>query len=197
MAVGFWTPERVEVLTLNWLAGATPAHLAKLLGANSRNVVIGKIHRLGLADKGGRLVLKNKKEAPYVPSAPRTPANYKIKAAKPKKSIAPNEAARAKQEQFTTAAENRTWLTRFQYAEPIEPVALIDLTRNHCRWPCANGGKVATHFCGAKTVPGTAYCKEHAARALTPEGFKRRLAQQHAAEQFRSTAAVFQPQMCA
>ena len=174
MAVGFWTPERVEVLTLNWLAGATPAHLAKLLGANSRNVVIGKIHRLGLAGKGGRLVLKNKKEAPYVPSAPRTPANYKIKAAKPKKSIAPNEAARAKQEQFTTA--------------DIEPVALNDLREKHCRWPYANGGKVTTHFCGKDKVRGSPYCEEHRARAIDPASYRRLIARRQAAEQFRGNS---------
>ncbi len=190
MAVGFWTPERVKVLTLYWLAGATPDQLVKLLGANSRNAVIGKIHRLGLSGKGGRLILKNKKEAPYVPSAPRTPANYKIKAAKPKKSIAPNEAARAKQEQFTTAAENGTWLTRVQYAEPIEPVALNDLREKHCRWPCANGGKVTTHFCGKDKVRGSPYCEEHRARAIDPASYRRLIARRQAAEQFRGNSRL-------
>ena len=49
-----WTDERVETLKNMWLSGASAVDIAGALGGLSRNAVIGKIHRLGLHNKGTR-----------------------------------------------------------------------------------------------------------------------------------------------
>src|SRR5512136_1031948 len=48
-----WSDERVELLRKLWSDGLSAAQVAAELGAGvTRNAVIGKIHRLGLAERG-------------------------------------------------------------------------------------------------------------------------------------------------
>ena len=48
-----WTSERVELLTILWKSGNSASQIAHELGEGvSRNAVIGKIHRLGLSERG-------------------------------------------------------------------------------------------------------------------------------------------------
>ena len=48
-----WTEERVRKLTLLWKSGNSASKIAIELGEGvSRNAVIGKIHRLGLSERG-------------------------------------------------------------------------------------------------------------------------------------------------
>ena len=50
-----WTEERVKKLTLLWKSGNSASKIAIELGEGvSRNAVIGKIHRLGLSERGSR-----------------------------------------------------------------------------------------------------------------------------------------------
>ncbi len=44
-----WTPESITSLTELWRAGHSASEIAERLGGISRNAVIGKAHRLGLA----------------------------------------------------------------------------------------------------------------------------------------------------
>src|SRR5271157_3388560 len=47
-----WTDERVELLRQHWLEGKSASQIASLLGHGlSRNAIIGKVHRLGLAGR--------------------------------------------------------------------------------------------------------------------------------------------------
>src|SRR5271157_1449634 len=47
-----WTDERVEQLRQQWLEGKSASQIATLLGHGlTRNAVIGKVHRLGLAGR--------------------------------------------------------------------------------------------------------------------------------------------------
>ena len=51
-----WTEERVKKLTLLWKSGNSASKIAIELGEGvSRNAVIGKIHRLGLSERGSGL----------------------------------------------------------------------------------------------------------------------------------------------
>ncbi len=47
-----WTPERVEILKKMWSEGQSASQIAGDLGGVTRNAVIGKIHRLGLSNRG-------------------------------------------------------------------------------------------------------------------------------------------------
>ena len=58
-----WTDERIEALKHHWMEGKSASQISAVLGAGlTRNAVIGKVHRLGLA---GRV-----KTAPASPSSP-------------------------------------------------------------------------------------------------------------------------------
>src|SRR5579862_5650310 len=47
-----WTDERIEQLKSLWTEGLSASHIAKVMGGGiSRNAVIGKVHRLGLAGR--------------------------------------------------------------------------------------------------------------------------------------------------
>ena len=47
-----WTDERVEQLRQHWMEGKSASQIANLLGHGlTRNAVIGKVHRLGLAGR--------------------------------------------------------------------------------------------------------------------------------------------------
>src|SRR5689334_16264050 len=48
-----WTDERVEQLKSLWNEGLSASQIARALGSVTRNAVIGKVHRLGLAGRAG------------------------------------------------------------------------------------------------------------------------------------------------
>src|SRR3954470_5061502 len=48
-----WTDERVEQLKSLWNDGLSASQIARVLGSVTRNAVIGKVHRLGLAGRAG------------------------------------------------------------------------------------------------------------------------------------------------
>ena len=59
-----WTDERVKKLTLLWKSGHSASKIAIELGEGvSRNAVIGKIHRLGLSERGSGLGPKGAKKS--------------------------------------------------------------------------------------------------------------------------------------
>jgi len=58
-----WTDERVELLKKLWADGLSASQIAAELGGITRNAVIGKVHRLGLA---GRATPKLTSTPPWV-----------------------------------------------------------------------------------------------------------------------------------
>ena len=46
-----WTEERVEMLKQLWTDGLSASQIARKMGGVTRNAVIGKVHRLGLAGR--------------------------------------------------------------------------------------------------------------------------------------------------
>src|SRR5512147_1928279 len=63
-----WTDERVELLKKLWQDGLSASQIAKQLGGVTRNAVIGKVHRLGLA---GRATPSRPAKRPVRASRPR------------------------------------------------------------------------------------------------------------------------------
>jgi GcrA cell cycle regulator len=56
-----WTPERVEILKKMWSEGLSASQIAGELGGVTRNAVIGKVHRLGLSNRGTPATSKEQK----------------------------------------------------------------------------------------------------------------------------------------
>src|ERR1700747_2868372 len=62
-----WSDDRVEQLKLLWTEGLSASQIARALGGVTRNAVIGKVHRLGLAGRA----TPPRSDRPRLPSAPR------------------------------------------------------------------------------------------------------------------------------
>src|SRR3569833_4431146 len=65
-----WTDDRVEQLKNLWTEGLSASQIARALGGVTRNAVIGKVHRLGLAGRAS----PSRSERPRLPMAPKVPS---------------------------------------------------------------------------------------------------------------------------
>ena len=145
-------PETTEVLKQliadGQSAGAVSVELSRLFsnrcGEITRNMVIGKAHRLGL-----KLNLDNRKNC--------NQARY------PGRAVSAPSAARA-----PIAATPRI------DAPPIAPVEglrigvlLVDLEHRACKWPI-NEAEGAYIFCGRRGPDGASYCRGHMRMAYRP-----------------------------
>jgi GcrA cell cycle regulator len=66
----FWTDIRLDILKRAWAAGKSANQIADLIGDGcSRNAVIGKVHRLGLAARPDPIVRRPKAVIAYTPRA--------------------------------------------------------------------------------------------------------------------------------
>lgn len=136
-----WTDERVEQLKSLWADGLSASQIARALGGVTRNAVIGKVHRLGLAGR----------------AAP-APSEHARVAATPARPAAPRPA-----EPKPVVAEDPIRLEDGKFA------TVLTITDHMCRWPIGDPSDADFHFCGRKTKPGSPYCDVHARMAYQPQ----------------------------
>jgi GcrA cell cycle regulator len=60
-----WTEEKTALLRQLWEAGLSASEIAKRLGGVTRNAVIGKAHRIGLASRPSPIRIRH--DVPVVP----------------------------------------------------------------------------------------------------------------------------------
>src|ERR1700710_339430 len=71
-----WTDERVELLKKLWLEGLSASQIAGILGeGETRNAVIGKVHRLKLSGRAKPASATPRARTPGRSSAPRRPSS--------------------------------------------------------------------------------------------------------------------------
>ncbi len=141
-----WTDERTENLKKYWSGEYSCSQIANLLGGTTRNAVIGKVHRLGLA--GRRF------ENPFKKSSEHHAERIRLK----------NERRRLRRQEF--APPPREWERQIICTE-IEPrnIDLSELERDDCRWPDGDGPFT---FCGAPKFNGFSYCAGHYFASIGP-----------------------------
>jgi len=148
-----WTEERVALLRKLWTEGLSASQIAKQLGGVTRNAVIGKVHRLGLAGR----------------ATPSRPAKRPVRAARPR-SIGPS------------APRLRSVSSLPSVVIPdLEPLKLEDgkaasvLTLNDamCKYPIGDPTEANFAFCGRSAISGP-YCQDHARLAYQPSQAKKR-----------------------
>ncbi len=145
-----WTEEKVAVLRQYWGSGKSASEIAEIIGDMSRNAVIGKAHRLGLAGR---------------PS----PIKEKTAKPKPKPTILPVATPnRAQAPQAKASAGNVVEL------QPGGGATILSLTERMCRWPHGDPKKPGFRFCGKSVSDGSSYCVEHLKQAYQPPAPKRR-----------------------
>jgi GcrA cell cycle regulator len=166
-----WTDKRIERLCKLWNDGLSASQVAKELGGGiTKNAVIGKIHRLGLAHRAAAVAVERNRYPAVRPPAPsKLPKLAMLNPAAP---LVPPEKAVAPIASAPDAASD--------YAIAIPEsgrVTLLELHDSMCRWPIGHPREAGFGFCGAKSPGGgSPYCAYHAQIAYTTPAEAKRAA---------------------
>lgn len=162
-----WNDERVEALKKLWADGLSASQIAGRLGGVTRNAVIGKVHRLGLAGRATTSRMKSH----------RSPRVRAVQAAKR------GGLMRTRPNGLPNSPLRSLYLSDTEpYVPPAEELVIPlnerkyiqTLTETCCRWPIGDPQQPDFHFCGRKKIPGLPYCEVHARRAFQPPQARRR-----------------------
>jgi GcrA cell cycle regulator len=159
-----WTDDRVELLKKLWADGLSASQIAAELGGISRNSVIGKVHRLGLAGRA------------------KSPASAMPRQRKPRSQGTVMRMSRPTIRGNTVLAALQAFEPEFepepQVSENIIPIGqrctILELGEGKCRWPIGDPSAADFFFCGGKTIEGLPYCGYHARIAYQPAVDRRR-----------------------
>lgn len=151
-----WTDDRVVTLKHCWQDGLSASQIAQRLGGVTRNAVIGKVHRLGLAGRG---------------HTSRKGTGLRVRASRP--------TTRAQVRRFRQPGMRpigKSQRPAIRERQPVLPelgppppilVTVQTLTSLICRWPEGDPKTTAFHFCGRiKSAEAIPYCDHHAAIAF-------------------------------
>ncbi len=158
-----WTEDRVKILAKLWADGLSASQIAAELGGVTRNAVIGKVHRLGLAGRAKSKSPSTRARLPRKrqPSTPRYRANYGTVGA----------TALKQEVVYETEPDTGT-------EEIVIPVAqrrsILTINEKTCKWPIGDPGDDDFYFCGGDAGEDNAYCKFHARLAFQPPHHRRR-----------------------
>jgi GcrA cell cycle regulator len=157
-----WTDERVEMLKKLWADGLSASQIAAELGGITRNAVIGKVHRLGLAGRA--------KSPSSTTPRPRKARTHSHMMRVPRPAMRGNTAlAHA----FAYEAEPEP-----EFVDNVIPIGqrrtLLELTEETCRWPIGDPGSAEFFFCGGQSVTSLPYCTYHSRVAYQPANDRRR-----------------------
>jgi len=154
-----WSDERVELLKKLWAEGLSASRIAAELGGVTRNAVIGKVHRLGLAGRA---------KSSSGMSRPRKPRAHMLRVARPV-----SRGATALALAYELEPEPEPAL-----ADNIIPIGqrrtLLELSDKTCRWPIGDPATPEFFFCGGIPLMGLPYCHYHARIAYQPPAERRR-----------------------
>ena len=145
MTVMTWTDDRVEQLKKLWEAGLSASQIAAELGNVTRNAVIGKVHRLGLAGRAS----PSRSERPRMPMAPKAPS------------------VRSHVPAIPVVEEDPLQLADGSHA------TVLTISDRMCRWPIGDPAASEFHFCGHSPKAGSPYCEAHARKAYQPQQARR------------------------
>jgi GcrA cell cycle regulator len=155
-----WTEERVSALKKLWVEGLSASQIAKQLGGVTRNAVIGKVHRLGLAGRA----------TPSRPAKRPRPAQ-----ARPRLATSAPTVQRQR-----TAPSAPTHLMLVPALEPVRGedgavTTVLTLNDRVCKWPIGDPCDADFAFCGRGVNEGP-YCVTHARQAFQPQQPRRKRA---------------------
>jgi len=140
-----WTDERVDQLKSLWTEGLSASQIARALGGVTRNAVIGKVHRLGLAGRAAPTRI----DRPRLPSAPR----LHLRSREPELPVVEEEPIKLEDGSF---------------------VGVMAINDRMCRWPIGDPSAEEFHFCGRNPKSGSPYCEAHARKAYQPQQVRER-----------------------
>jgi GcrA cell cycle regulator len=148
-----WTEERVTLLRKLWAEGLSASQIAKQLGGVTRNAVIGKVHRLGLA---GRATPSRPAKRPVRPQRPRV--------------IGPS--APRMRPASTLPAVIIPQLEPLR-GEDGRAATVLTINEQICKFPIGDPNDPDFAFCG-RAAAGGPYCADHARLAYQPSQARKR-----------------------
>ena len=152
-----WTDARIATLKKLHVDGASAGEIAHELGGVSRSAVLGKLRRLGLADRGsGRASSHSNLPASYRTSR-RDDAMFAVDGVDGKPAPADLE----------IPVEQRRSLLGPPFG------AYPERGPNECGWPIGDVKEPGFFFCGAPSYAGRHYCAHHCRRASNGLGNRR------------------------
>jgi GcrA cell cycle regulator len=165
-----WNEARTAEVSRRWIAGESASHISKALGGVSRNSVIGKVHRLGLASSGRAKATDPSTRSRALNKTPKSP--------KPKRMLTP--APVTKRPDLTPVTVRVSSNGRSVYTLPpseplrptqtvntgVEPKPLLERGFGECCWPVSGEG-ADTLFCSAP-VSKANWCSQHARIGFQP-----------------------------
>jgi GcrA cell cycle regulator len=142
-----WTDERVEQLKQLWTEGLSASQIARQLGGVTRNAVIGKVHRLGLAGRATparteRSRIQMPRRAPVLRAPVMVVAQPIVE-----------------RDPLVDDAGNH--------------VTVLTISDRNCKWPIGDPASGNFHFCGHKPKDGSPYCDAHSVKAFQPSQSRR------------------------
>ena len=182
-----WTDERVDLLSRLWLEGRSASQIAAALGGGlTRNAVIGKVHRLGLAGrvKAGAAApdADEAAEASHgergetmteVAAAPRRVATRTAVVAGASAAAVRGNTALAISE--ATAEAPKLARAPEEVVVPLSlKVTIVELRESMCKWPIGDPSSMDFRYCGSPSHAGTPYCQHHGKLAYQPAQERRR-----------------------
>jgi GcrA cell cycle regulator len=166
-----WTDEIVEQLKQHWIDGKSASQIAGLLGNGvTRNAVIGKVHRLGLAGRA-------KTPSTSVPRPRRLapPPVHRVAGPRLSSHVAPRIMRGATA--FALAPETLSELEQPEFESVVLPMSLrvtiVELKESMCRWPLGDPATSEFRYCGSP-APSGPYCTYHGGLAYQPAQDRRR-----------------------
>ncbi|MEH2668007.1 GcrA cell cycle regulator [Bradyrhizobium elkanii] len=155
MRTSTWSEERVEQLKKLFESGLSCSQIAAELGSVTRNAVIGKLHRLGMANTRPKEVRESRvpKRKRSAPPQPRRQTMIRDVLAQRDQAIASGEL------DTELSALNAT---EFDDSVPqAQRKGVLDLARGDCRWPFGDPSTPDFYFCAAPVLPDCPYCAQH------------------------------------
>ena len=142
-APSWWTEARTDELKQRWRNGESGSEIARAMHATSRSAVIGKVHRLKLASRT------------KVVAAANNTAKKRIRQRNGKTVHYVDGKIFVLQGEIGMVEETPPEETDFK-----NPVRLMELESQHCRWP-GDGCGPDLLCCGEPIVHGYPYCAAH------------------------------------
>lgn len=182
IGTGSWSADEDALLRRDWPAGESASEIARQLPGRSRNAVIGRAHRLGLAK-----VQRQKPSAPTKlarpPQAPKVKPDARPKPPKPGPqgkvavvlgvNFPPCSPEHSDKMRAEAREKNRARAGVFDLPANDNTVLLIQRGHFQCAWPVGTPDRPANQMCCGARVPETAlkgvdaYCDPHARIAMS------------------------------
>lgn len=160
-----WTDKQIAKMKALYAKGLSCSEIGTKLGM-SKNMVVGKINRLGLNNPAKAAAVKAvktaKKPAPKPVAKAAAPKKAAAKAVKPApKAPVKKPAAKPAAPAKPLPKVPKKLSEKIQERSVNHALAMAALGHDQCRWPIGSTSSDDFHFCGKKVFPGKPYCFEH------------------------------------